>query len=234
MPKGNYKYRISIILTTYQSHASLSHSINNILLQNFNPKYYEIICISHGVPDALSGHIFNLVSNCKRIFVEKTEKSYEPCRVRNQGIAQAEGKLVLFMHDNVDLIGADWLKRLWQYSINGSRAVMTRKLAIRYNSDGSVGRIDDVAGFYAHQDAIPLEYLREVGGFDEEYDGDAGMDDVDLMKRCQLQGCSFHMSDLTSIKHNLRDLYPKQVTAGNWDGNRNRGIFYGKKGFTFP
>ena len=220
----NYKFKISIILTTYQSMSSLYHSLSNVLLQNFPQKYYEVIAISHGVSDATAGHLFNLVQNSKRLYCERLEDMpYQPNFVRNQGINVAEGKLVLFLHDNVDLIGRDWLGQLWRASKWGKHAVMTRKIVYKYRPDGTSSREDDISGFYAQQDAIPLKYLKEVGGFDEIYDGDCGCDDVDLQKRCELIGCEFQPAyDLLSIKHNLRDMYPEQKTVAS--GARNRQI----------
>lgn len=233
MPRKNYKFKISIILCTYQSMSSLYHSLSNVLLQNFPQKYYEVIAISHGVPDGTDGYLFNCVQNKKRIFVPvDPDIPYQPNYVRNQGIAQAEGKLVLFLHDNVDLIGNDWLKRLWKSSNMGKNAVYTHKIVYKYQQkDGTIGRTDEIFGFYAQQDAIPLKFLKQVEGFDERYDGDSGMDDVDLMKRCEQKGgCYFYGDrDLMSIKHNLRDLFPEQKTVSN--GERNRQIF-SDKGFT--
>jgi hypothetical protein len=187
-------------------------------------KDYEIIAISHGVPDGTAGHLFNLVQNKKILFVPRREDMpYQPCFVRNQGINIAEGKLVLFLHDNVDLIGAGWLRRIWRASNWGKNAVMTRKIVYRYTKNGTIARDDDIAGFYAQQDAVPNKYLKIVGGFDEIYDGDNGCDDIDLKKRCEKEGCEFILEqDLLSIKHNLRDMYPEQKTVSN--GARNRQI----------
>lgn len=228
MQRKSWKYKISIILCTYQSMSSLYHSLNNVLLQNMPQKDYEVIAISHGVEDGTAGHLFNLFQNHKRIFVPNEEHNYEPNKVRNQGINVAEGKLVLFLHDNTDLIGNNWLRQIWRKSEWGKHAVYTRKIVYRYQSDGTIGRMDEIFGFYAQQDVVPLKYLKQVGGFDENYDGDMGMDDVDLMNRCELAGCKFVSLDLLSIKHNLRDMYPKQKTVS--DGSRNREIFK-EKGF---
>lgn len=223
---SNYPYKFTIILTTYQSFSSIAHSLNNVLLQNFPQDDYEIIAISHGVPDAVSGYLFNTIKqeNLKTINVDRNpEMPYAPCIVRNKGIQKSEGKLVLFLHDNVDLIGSDWLSRMWQQSNEGERAVMTRKIVYRYNKDGTYRQSNDISGFYAQQDSIPLKYLKMVNGFDEIYDGDNGYDDIDLMKRCQQHGCEFHLdSNLMSVKHNLRDMYPEQKTISN--GARNRQI----------
>lgn len=230
---SNYPYKFSIILTTYQSFSSIAHSLSNILLQDFPKDDYEIIAISHGVPDGVRGHLFSIIKkeNLKTINVDRNpEIPYQPNFVRNKGIQVARGKLVLFLHDNVDLIGSDWLSRMWKQSNEGERAVMTRKMVYRYNKDGTVGRTDDVAGFYAQQDCIPLKYLKMVNGFDEIYDGDNGCDDIDLMKRCQQLGCEFHLdSNLMSVKHNLRDMYPEQKTVSN--GARNRQILT-ERGFS--
>jgi len=219
----SYKYKISIILTTYQSFSSLAHSLSNVLLQNFFQRDYEVIAISHGVPDGNKGYLFNLIPNNKTIFVPiNPEMPYQPCYVRNQGINVAEGKLVLFLHDNVDLIGRNWLHQLWRDSKFGKRAVTTRKIVYRYSSDGTVERDYDIQNFYAQQDAVPLTFLRKVGGFDEIYDGDYGCDDIDLMRRCMLEGCEFYDSDLVSVKHNLRNMFPEQKPVAN--GLRNRRI----------
>lgn len=231
MQKESWKYKISIILCTYQSMSSLYHSLNNILLQKMSQKDYEVIAISHGVKDATAGHLFNLIPNKKRIFVPiNPDIPYQPNHVRNHGISVAEGKLVLFLHDNVDLIGRNWLQILWRKSKWGKNAVYTHKLLYKYNKDGTIERDDDQFGFFAHQDAVPLKFLKQVGGFDEAYDGDSGMDDIDLRYRCQQEGCEFvGTRDLLSIKHNLRDMYPEQRTVSN--GTRNRDIF-ANKGFT--
>ena len=195
MPEESYKYKISIILATYHSFYGIATSVSNILLQQFPQDDYEIIVIGHGVHIDKDTSPLNYVKNVKVLFVERRKrKPYEACRVRNHGIEAAEGKLVFFMHDNVNLIGNDYLDRLWGLSENGEKAVRTTKKVYFYNKDGTINIAESTQtyGFYAHQDAVPLKYLKEVNGFDEIYDGDHGYDDLYLMHRCIKDSvCSF-------------------------------------------
>lgn len=234
MPESNYNYKISIILATYHSFYSIATSVSSILLQDFPQQDYEIIVIGHGITIDKDTSPLNFVKNVKVFFVERRKrKPYEACKVRNVGINNAEGKLVFFMHDNVNLIGNDYLKRLWQLSDEGEYGVRTTKRVYFYNKDGTINDKEstEAYGFYAHQDAVPLEYLKLVGGFDEIYDGDHGYDDIDLLRRCQAEGCIFvgNQFNLYSVKHNLLNMYRKgsRKTKNN-NGERNKSILYSR------
>lgn len=221
---NEYKFKISIVLPTYQSLSSLAHSLSNVLLQDFPEDDYEVILVSHGVDKVLD--IFNWpivkVKHLKTVFVERSPQNptNSPCVVYNRGIERAEGKLVFLMHDNVDLIGKDYLKKLWEFSNEGERAVMTTKMVYRYNKDGTFGLNKLFSGFYGQNDAIPLKFLEKVKGYDEVYDGDAGYMDIDLMMRCKKEGCEFFGApkDFISVKHNIKDLFTLPVHRG---GARN-------------
>lgn len=233
MPKENYKYKISIIIASYQSFASIAPSVSSILLQKFPQEDYEIIVIGHGIEINRDTAPLNYIKNVKVIYVERRKrKPYEACRVRNQGIKIAEGKLVFFMHDNVNLIGNDYLDRLWGASNSGKNGVKTTKKVYVYNKDGTINyeKSTEVYGFFAHQDAVPLYYLQQVNGFDEIYDGDHGYDDIDLLRRCEEAGCEFtgNRFNLYSVKHNLASKYRKgmRVSGKNNSGERNRSILY--------
>lgn len=226
--------KISIIIASYQEPESIRTSIKSVLGQKFSRDDYELILVAHGwkwnegtvsraKPARFKDFPLTLLAD-----VPKDDKnSYAACKVRNAGLAKCTGKLVFLMHDNVALHTDTYLRRLWIDSEQGRRAVSTAKRVETTAKDGGIVATIEVAGFYAHQDAIPLDYFRKVGGFDESYDGDQGYDDKDLECKLYQAGCVInHDGNLFSVKTNRRAMFPDQYHSDS--GNRNNAFWQNK------
>ena len=229
MPRKRSK-KLSILLCTYQNEHAVIPSLFELSKQNLPRSQYEIILVGDGV-DLLECARRNNIE--KYIYVDNPNNLYHPNRVRNEGIKQCEGKLVFLLHDNIfDLQGTDYLQKLWRLSEKGTKAVYTANCVKTFAFDENHKIIltntmaANPTGFYAHQDAVPLHYLRKVMGFDEMFDGDKGYDDKDLEKRLIQIGCEFvDGGELTSVKYNMREIWRAQEFPNtSKTGSRNADI----------
>jgi len=109
------KYKISVIIPTYNRKDILVKCLNALNNQTLPPTDYEIIVVDDGSTDGTEDTIKNLQLACKK---QRTTSSYRkftylkqankgPGAAKNLGIRHAVGELLLFMND--DIIADDTL-----------------------------------------------------------------------------------------------------------------------------
>lgn len=209
MPEGRVAPKISVLIATYRGFDAIAEPLKSLGEQAFPD--FEVIVVDHGNPPDFYRKLGGLISIMKYPvyyqFVPATEY-YAACWARNEGLKICRGDLVFFMHDRSRLTGPDYLERLWKASDEGKRMVGTMKHVhfSEWNGNGMEEKSITALGWFAHQDAAPLHYLRQVGGFDEQFDGGHGYDDIDLFNRIRKIGCNF-VIDNRLVSHKIKGDY---------------------------
>jgi len=220
--------KISVLLCTYRPYPSTKPCFDSLDKQDFGS--FEVLLVSQtsGLSKHIGEHAYPV--HYKTFHSDGT---YRPCRVRNYGIYICEGKLVFFLHDFTSLDDKDFLTKVWEMSQDASRGVSTKYSVIEPASMEELARCMNgnreglkqwyVTGFTCCSDAVPLVYLKEVNGFDEEFDGGHGYDDFDLKRRLEKAGCSIHDDEsLSSCKIKVEQLYPLKYLRS---GHENKVIY---------
>lgn len=116
----------------------------------------------------------------------------------NEGLRHCSGEYVIFYQDFIDL-PTDCLKKLCDLA-TPSTFVTT----VTVNADGSQDprywgvdqpRPCPPAEWEANVAIAPLAVIKELGGFDEEYDNAWSWDNVNLAERAAMLGCSFILDE---------------------------------------
>ena len=117
------------------------------------------------------------------------------CNARNTGIILADGELLVFLDDNI-LLEPKTLETAWKWYQKGCGLKILRH---RYNFDGNRITLDPAGysdpsynrlwtdgyqehtyrGAWTNAVAIPLEMELEINGFNEDFDGVVGCDDIE-------------------------------------------------------
>ena len=108
------KYRISVILPTYNSEKFLDDCINSLINQSFGFEKLEVIFADDGsndsTPEMLRDYS-NKYENVTAIFSEKNTGS--PSKPRNMGIENATSDYIMFM-DHDDMYSPEMCEVMYQ------------------------------------------------------------------------------------------------------------------------
>lgn len=216
--------KISVVLPTYRGKNVLRSPLNSLLSQDFPWDDWELIIINNGKETDFTHKEVDMLADK---FEYIPYSNYDECKVYNRGFDMCEGKLVIIMHDSSWLDGKDFLTRLWRISEEGRRMVGVRHILFDEFRPGV--KVHDSVGFYGHNDAVPLEWLRKVGGFNEEFDGAISYKDIDLFLRLKQAGCPYIITpDLVSYKITKPSTKPSE----GGDPQRNLALLSKKHGVT--
>lgn len=108
---SNFKYKVSVIIPTYNRGYLVSNAIKSVLNQTY--KNVEVVLVDDGSTDNTLAVIqpFLQLNNFKYFFQENKGRSY----ARNHGLNHAEGEFILFL-DSDDYLELDAINTLVQLS----------------------------------------------------------------------------------------------------------------------
>lgn len=104
------KYRLSIIIPTFNVEDYIQETLTSCLNQDISQEEYEIICIDDGSSDATVSKIEEIASANKNIKLF-TQKNSGVSATRNRGIELANGNYIWFV-DSDDLIAPNCINTL--------------------------------------------------------------------------------------------------------------------------
>ena len=201
-PRGSL---VSIIIPTHDNHQLLWHNLLSIhaltAYQN-----YEIIVVNTAGADRETSGLFAVCEQSRRTRVVECDATASQWKAHNFGAAHAQGDLLLFLDDNLEILHRDWLEELVRWAELPEIGVVGAKLlqpdgliqhaGLVVGLDMPVGRIfagssEQTWGIFGSVEwyrnysavsgscqMIPRDLFERVGGYDESYQ--TAFADVDI------------------------------------------------------
>ena len=181
---------LTVQLCTYNRRALLGRVLDALFHQDLNPERYEVILVDDGSTDgSYENVIAGLRPTCALHVVRQRNAGL--ARGRNVGIARARGEVILFMDD--DVLATPGLLSAHLRFHQAHRRAICRAGVI------NVASFDDLpppryswrnysgAYFWTTNVSLPLQLVREAGGFDERFQ-EYGWEDLELGFRLRQMG----------------------------------------------
>ena len=176
---------ITVYIPTYNRVKFLKRAVNSVLSQSY--QNFELIIVDDCSPDETIKYLEKLSSNDKRIIFFQNIKNSGACVSRNKAITEAKGKYITGLDDD-DEFTPDRLEFLLKnfkknYSFICSSLIVVNSKKSRCSSCRDLVfsehdlLYDNVAG---NQFFTYTNYLRDIGGFDEQLHS---AQDLDVMVR---------------------------------------------------
>ena len=177
---------------------------------------YEIIIMENNSTEDKTFEFYDLISRMDKVRVIRYEKPFNYSDINNQAVAQADGKYVLFLNNDIEITTPAWMEELLMYAQRKDVGAVGAKLfyennTVQHNcviigagpdgiaihshageprgSVGYMGRMyyaQDVSAVTAACMLIAKEKFLEVGGFDTGLA--VAYNDVDLCMKLRQKG----------------------------------------------
>ena len=202
---------VSIIIPTKDQVRLLQQCVDSIE-QKTSYHSYEIIIIDNNSINSDTIHYLDALSDKHRVL--RYPQAFNFSAINNFGATQANGEYLLFLNDDTQVIGADWLTALLEHAQRPEVGAAGAKLLYLNNSIQHAGVTLGICGGAGHAFKklpnnrttyfgladltrntsaitaacmiIPRKLFDEVGGFDEQLK--VVYNDVDLCLRIRKQG----------------------------------------------
>ena len=196
---------ISIIIPNQDHALDLRKCLDSILPKTTYPNF-EIVLIENGSKEHETFELYEQLKDNPKIHLVKWDHPFNYSSMNNWAAEQANGQVILFLNNDIQVINADWLEQMLQFAIRPDVGAVGAKL---YYPDGTIqhgGIVIGIGGIAGHahkyfpknhpgyfrQLVLPhnvsavtaaclmirKEVFEEVNGFDKNYPRAFG--DVDL------------------------------------------------------
>jgi GT2 family glycosyltransferase len=227
---GSKKYKISIIIVTYNSSKYINKCVNSILTQEYPLSYYplEIIVVDNCSIDATRNMLLEF--NDIKIILNDSNTGYG--RGNNLGVKHSTGQFLVIMNPDT-IVEPHWLEELIEPIINNKKMITTPKILVYdssiINTCGNIIHFTGLGftrGYGAKPDTFSIpEYVCEMSGCcfaikKEDYIGLGGFDesifmyhdDVDLACRALLNGFKILFVPSSIIRHDFKlNVLPQKI-----------------------
>ncbi len=178
--------RLSVVIPTYNRRALLSLCLDSVFDQDCDSNLYEVIVIVDGSEDDTADMLSSKMPACGLRYI--VQKNAGQAAARNQGIRAAQGRLILFLDDDI-LVPRNFISSHVAAHTSGDSIVAfgavyvspssQRGLATSYTDSFSriyYGELEDGGEIrypeHIHvlpNSSIPRSALLELNGFDERF-----------------------------------------------------------------
>jgi GT2 family glycosyltransferase len=187
---------ISIIIPNQDHALDLEQCVNSIFQKTTYPNF-EIILVENGSKEQETFNLYKRLEKDTRIHLIEWDKPFNYSRVNNWAAAQANGEVILFLNNDIQVINRDWLEQMLQFAFRQDVGAVGAKLYYPDESIQHAGVIVGVGGIAGHSHKnyprkhagyfgrlvsvqnvsavtaacmmIRKQVLQEVNGFDENY-----------------------------------------------------------------
>lgn len=241
-------YKLSVVLPTYNRKQQLLKVINGLENQTFDQSLFEVIVVSDGSTDGTHDCLAQLETDLNLRWFQQVNQG--PAATRNNGISHAIGEIVVFIDDDV----VPDKNLLTQHYHSHQEAGFPENLIVigpmltpsdytyepwveweqemLYKQYDAMDRGDwapTARQFYTGNSSIPLNYLKESGGFDAQF---LRAEDIELAFRLADNGAQFVFNKNAIGYHYARRSYTSWENIPYQYG-RNDVIFTEEKGQTW-
>lgn len=220
---------VSIIIPTRDQPGLLERTVRSLESRTASPSW-EVILLDHGSsdPDAVA-LLASLPRGSDRFTVHPVGGEFNWARFNNLGADRARGRLLVFLNNDMEIVGGDWLAQLAAMAMRAEAGAVGARLlypdgAIQHagvvlGMSGVAGHVfrglaadaETVAGSPARSRevsavtgacmAVRSKVFREIGGFDEETFA-VNYNDVDFCLKASAMGYhNYYCAASTLIHH---------------------------------
>ncbi len=208
------KILVSIVVPTYNRGRSLCDTLNCLINQDY--RFYEIIVVDQSDRIFLSKQAF-FKQHKNRFKLIKLKQANLP-RARNYGVKAARGEVIIFCDDDI-LCGPKFVaNHVVNYQdktigavagrvVEKNKAVLSVKTVGRITSWGTVGggfsseKKQQVGNLFGCNFSVKKELIFAVGGFDENFTGNALREESDFALRLVKAGSKIIFDPKSEVTH---------------------------------
>ena len=205
---------VSIIILTRNNAALLQRCVDSIRTKT-DYTNYELVIVDNGSDDPQSKDLLTSLADGNQTRVLTKPIPFNFSLLNNWAAQQAEGEVILFLNDDIEIIEEDWLREMVSHAMRKSIGPVGAKLIfpdgynqhagiilgvggvaghafkfLHHSNPGHIGRagiLQNYSAVTAACMAIRRTVFEELGGFDEENLGTA-YNDADLCLRAWEKG----------------------------------------------
>jgi glycosyltransferase involved in cell wall biosynthesis len=181
----------TIQLCTYNRAHLLERVLDACFEQTVPDRSYEVVLVNDGSTDATPAVIERARSRARCAFTVVNQPNSGLARGRNAGIAQARGRRIIFIDDDVLPIPTFVAEHLRAEDHHPNDIVRGGAINVENFDDlpPPVWTVRSYSGnfFWTTNVSVPLRTIREIGGFDESF-SEYGWEDIDVGLRLRLRG----------------------------------------------
>jgi glycosyltransferase involved in cell wall biosynthesis len=183
--------RATIQLCTYNRAALLERVLEACFEQTIPSTFYEVVLVNDGSSDDTPAVIERARSRATCDFVVVNQANSGLAKGRNAGIARASGERIVFIDDDV-LVLPNFLEEHLHSHASHPRAIVRGGAIDVENFDElppPLWSIRNYSGnyFWTTNVSVPLDLIRDAGGFDESF-SEYGWEDIDVGLRLRARG----------------------------------------------
>lgn len=218
--------KVSIIIPNRDHADDLNNCVKSIL-EKSTYENYEIIIVENGSVEDETIKLYDDLKKYSNVRIIKWDKPFNYSSVNNHAARFANGKVLLFLNNDTEVISVDWLEKMLEHTVRKDVGATGAKL---YYHDGTVqhaGVMLGAGGYVLHahrffsstafgyrarlkiiQDVSAVtgaclmmrkEVFEEIGGFDEGYGITFG--DIDLCLRLREKGYLIVWTPYSELYH---------------------------------
>lgn len=180
---------LSVVIPTYNQAELLHHCLLSLTNQTLDPASYEIVVVDDGSTD----HTGDVLEEFRgRIKPVRLPANRGRSAARNVGIAQARGRLIVFVDSDV-VVRRDFLQAHLHVHTREGSGILSRGpvVLVRSAAEAVRARVPRIGASPAYLDtanaAVEKSALLQAGGFDEMFPG-YGWEDFELGMRLRRLG----------------------------------------------
>lgn len=196
------QYGLAVLIASHQRRERLGRCLDALAAQTLDPSDFEVIVADDASSDGTAAAVEAYAEEAPfRLRVLRLAKMGKPAAL-NEAIAACEARICLFLDDDV-IASPQLLAEHLAAARETPRALAIGRLIQRQPSDDDwfahaytaswnqryeelAAKSPDWADCYGANFSVPLEALREVGGFDADL---GAVEDIELGHRLSLAGC---------------------------------------------
>ncbi len=218
--------KVSIIIPSKDHAEDLNNCIKSILGKS-TYKNYEIIIVENGSVEDKTRRLYDELERINNIKIKKWVGPFNYSSVNNHAALFASGEVLLFLNNDTEVIGADWLEKMIEHAERKDVGAVGAKLYYRDGTVQHAGVILGAGGQVLHphrffsseafgyrarlkivQDVSAVtgaclmmrkEVFEEIGGFDEGYEISFG--DIDLCLKIREKGYLVLWTPIAELYH---------------------------------
>jgi O-antigen biosynthesis protein len=218
--------KVSIIIPTSDHVKYLQRCVNSIMNKTAYPEY-ELILIENNSHGAETFQYYDALRNDPRVKIIEYSGQFNYNSINNLGAKKAEGNLILFLNNDIEVISTEWLEELVRWVEIPEVGVVGAKLLSPWHKIQHAGIVIGMEGHASHIfGGVPDNYsgnfgsvnwyrnysavtgacmifrrnvFEKLGGFDENYT--LVFSDIDICVRAIRQGYRVVYNPFVSLIH---------------------------------